>query len=471
MKCITLPLTNVFAKGDYTATLYIGSEQTPINLIIDTGSSTLVLEPDSIKANSYNPHNDTSLTTTAVVQEVNYGIGGWAGALVHSQVHFFAHDEHIDCHTLDQSHQKIADVSLALVEAENANTFGDADGILGMAFHHLNKSFDLSGYFAQEKITPALSFPWPFSINTSRTNTQVTPPDFDSLRSFKTFLWQYPEHDVKPFFTQLASQHLVDNKFAFYAKRSSVHVSNGSIDLINADKIALETIATDPLNQGKLILGGDEQQTNLYQGPFSTIKVLHDVYYNVELQSVQVGDNEPIIAEPLATKDVDTYFTNAIVDTGASLTVLTYSLYQQVIKQLSEVNPKFAELLTPFADIKAQYQGIDANLVNLAEWPEIKFTFTGIKDAAENGIKSGAEDDGENSENSENSNAVTLTCPPECYWQINTPAKGKACFKLLSQLPQWPNQTLIGLPLITNYYTIFDRSVDKTGVIKFAKRV
>ena len=65
---------------------------------------------------------------------------------------------------------------------------------------------------------------------------------------------------------------------------------------------------------------------------------------------------------------------------------------------------------------------------------------------------------------------VQLTCKPQTYWQVNTPSYGKACFRFLSQLPQWPNQSIIGLPLLNNYYVIFDRSVDSTGVIKFAKQ-
>ncbi|WP_448211111.1 pepsin-like aspartic protease [Colwellia sp. MEBiC06753] len=438
MNSITLALTNVYAKGDYTATLYIGSEQAPVNLIIDTGSSTLVIEPKS-----YQPESDKALVATPVVQEVNYGIGGWAGAVIHSQLHFLDHNDAT----------KLADASFAIVEAEKSDTFGFADGILGMAYHHLNKSFDLSNYFQSADSNVGAntakqnkSYPWPFNISNDQP-TPTEPPNFVDLRTFKSFLWQHPEHDLKPLFTQIANQHIVEDRFSFYAKRSSIHVADENINIANASREQLETLKQDPLNQGKLILGGGEEQTELYQGDFHTIKVLHDVYYNVELLSVQVGNNPPIAAEPLAEKNVHAYFTNAIVDTGASLTMLTHDMYNQVINQLSAVQASFNQLLAPFSDIKQQYIGIDAEKLKLTDWPAIRFTFTG-----------------------ENQEKVTLVCPPECYWQINTPTKGKACFKLLSQLPNWPNQTLIGLPLITNYYTIFDRSVSDTGVIKFAKR-
>ncbi|NMP33214.1 A1 family peptidase [Thalassotalea sp. M1531] len=434
MNAIPLALTNVYAKGDYTACLYLGSEQSPVNLIIDTGSSTLVVEPSA-----YQPDKDKTLVATPAVQEVNYGIGGWAGAVIHSQLHFLDHNH-------DPNEQtKVADTSIAIVEAEPSSTFGQADGILGMAYHHLNKSFDLSDYFHNADLSSDNSYPWPFNISSDV--TPENPPNFVDLRAFKSFLWKYPEHDIKPLFTQIAEQHIVENRFSFYGKRSSVNVEAPGINAITNKPEELTTLQQDPLNQGQLILGGGEAQTHLYQGEFQYIKVLHDVYYNVELLSLQVGDNPPITAAPLAEKDIHNYFTNAIVDTGASLTVLTHELYEQVIEQLSKVNPEYSKLLASFTDVKAQYKGIDASQLDLSQWPDITFSFTG-----------------------ENGEPVSLTCPPTHYWQTNTPEQGKACFKLLSQLPNWPNQTLVGLPLITNYYTVFDRTVADTGVISFAKQ-
>ncbi len=45
-KPLRLPITNVHGKGDYTAVIHIGSEQKPVNLLLDTGSSTLVVKTD-----------------------------------------------------------------------------------------------------------------------------------------------------------------------------------------------------------------------------------------------------------------------------------------------------------------------------------------------------------------------------------------------------------------------------------------
>ena len=358
MNSITLPLTNVLAKGDFTATLYLGSEQTPVNLIIDTGSSTLVVKPSL-----YQPSQDKSLTATAIVQEVNYGIGGWAGALVHSQLTFQSPDQsqnqsqtHSQSQIKDQHHQvsqenktltsqrkgentssTFVTTSLAIVEAEPTNTFGDADGILGLAYHHLNKSFDLNSFFTQHNISPALSLPWPFLIGDNCDPEKVT--EFEHLKAFKSFLWQYPEHDVKPLFSQIADQHIVENRFSFYAKRSSIHVSDDNTNAANPNEEQVKQLRDDPLNQGQLLLGGGEAQTHLYQGGFKAIKVFHDIYYNVKLVSVTVGNNQPIEAKPLAKSHEHAYFTNAIIDTGASLNVLPQDLFQQIFNQLVQVNP------------------------------------------------------------------------------------------------------------------------------------
>jgi hypothetical protein len=128
-----------------------------------------------------------------------------------------------------------------------------------------------------------------------------------------------------------------------------------------------------------------------------------------------------------------------------------------LISDLTINNPDFKALLSPFKDIDYQEVGIDADKLNLNNWPDIIFTFVGdIID-----IKA---------ENKTEKQTVQLTCSPQTYWQLNTPSFGKACFRFLSQLPQWPNQSIIGLPLLNNYYVVFDRSADTTGVIKFAKQ-
>ncbi len=320
-----------------------------------------------------------------------------------------------------------------------------------MAYHHLNKGFNLSDYIKEQKIAPAHTYPWPFTTNSANSNTK-TSADINSedLTQFKKFLWQYPEHDITPYFTELALHNLSTNKFSFYSKRSAIHINEN-----HTAQSTLDALKQDPLNQGWLIFGGGDEQTDLYQGDFSSIKVEHDVYYNVELISVQVGNKAPIAAPPLDKKHLKNYLTNAIIDTGAGGIVLIAEIYQQVINDLVAINSDFAALLAPFKELSAQEVGIDTGKLNFAQWPDITFTF--VSDIT-------------SKDNNKEKKTVQLSCTPQTYWQINTPSYGKTCFRFLSQLPQWPNQSIIGLPLLNNYYVIFDRSVDKTGVIKFAEQ-
>jgi len=435
---LTMPITNVFGQGDYTVTLHLGSNKSPVNLMLDTGSSTLVVKNDS-----YQAAQDKNLTASTIVQEVNYGIGGWNGPVIYTSI-----DIHEHCQTTNHSQNianspsmKLTSAPVALVQsAKQSKTFAKSDGILGLAYHHLNKGFDFSQYFIDNNINPPKSYPWPFDKTQS-----------EDLASFKKLSWKYPEHDVSPYFTLLAEQKLSANKFAFYSKRSSVHINE--VNSSKTDKAPDSELAKDPLNKGLLILGGGEEKTDLYQGDFQSIKVEHDVYYNVALKSVQVGTSKVIPAAPLEQKHLKGYFTNAIIDTGAAGIVLTAEIYQQVIDDLISCNTQFAQCLAPFKEMSAQLTGIDASKLDLSQWPTLYFTFVSEAETP-------------------NSPEIieVLACSPQTYWQINTPTYNKACFRLLSQLPQWPNQSIIGLPLLNNYYVVFDRSAEDTGMVKFAKQ-
>jgi hypothetical protein len=58
---------------------------------------------------------------------------------------------------------------------------------------------------------------------------------------------------------------------------------------------------------------------------------------------------------------------------------------------------------------------------------------------------------------------------PETYWQTNAPKPGYATAVLFGDNGQGGGQSILGLPLMNNYFTIFDRSVDKgLGAISFA---
>ena len=448
---LKLPITNVYAKGDYCATLHIGSEQDPVNLIIDTGSSTLVVKNEKYQANK-----DKHLTPTTIAQEVNYGIGGWNGPVIHTNISIYD-----DSTTEETPSIVLENATMALVSSTTQfATFGKADGMLGLAYHHLNKGFNLHNYIEEQKIAPAHTYPWPFISDSTTSENSNENVNSENLTQFKKFLWQYPEHDITPYFTDLALHNLSANKFSFYSKRSAIHINEK-----NTAQSSTDTLKQDPLNNGWLIFGGGEEQTDLYKGDFKSIKVEHDVYYNVELISVQVGDKAPIAAPPLEKKHLKSYLTNAIIDTGAGGLLLTNEIYQQLIKDLIAINGNFEALLTPFKELSAQEVGIDASKLHLEQWPDI--TFTLVSEITTSPVNTlGQEKEPEQVLKK----TVQLNCSPQTYWQINTPSFGKACFRMLSQLPQWPNQSILGLPLLNNYYVIFDRSVDKTGVIKFAEQ-
>ena len=63
---------------------------------------------------------------------------------------------------------------------------------------------------------------------------------------------------------------------------------------------------------------------------------------------------------------------------------------------------------------------------------------------------------------------VSLTVTPSSYWQVDFPAPGQAFAVIGGQQSGGPNQSILGLPLMNGYYTVFDRSTDANGVIQFA---
>ncbi|MBR9728525.1 pepsin-like aspartic protease [Shewanella intestini] len=456
---LALPLLNIHAKGGYTVTLEIGSEKAKVNLIVDSGSSTLV-----VGQLAYHPEQDQSLTATTFAQEIRYGIGGWDGPVVHTDVTIGNTAFAI---TLEQC--PVAVVS----SLEQRETFGGANGILGLAYHQLNPSYDLEKYLIEHRITPAKTFPWPFSdAGSVHHGDGQTPFSSHDLARFKAFLKDHPEQDILPYFTELETQGLCANKFAFYSQRSSIHMAT--------EQPTKAVLAADPLNQGWLILGGGKEQTHLYQGEFQHIKVEHEVHYNVTLLGIKVAGFELIQAAPLKP-EYQHFLTNGIVDTGVSGIMLTDVLFnglkqnlaQLAQKQLSQssasITPPqdFIALIDPFSDLDAQDVGIDMDKLDLSLWPDIEFVFAGHAEC--DGTPHNDHLDGHHHD-PHDPQPMTLICKPHDYWQLNSPIKGKACFKIIGKLANWANQTLVGLPLLNNYYVIFDREEHGSGVIRFAEQ-
>jgi hypothetical protein len=68
---VQMPITNVFMEGDYTGIIYVGSQKLPVNVILDTGSSTLavdgtIYDPPKIARPGLPTLLRKSLTRTAV---------------------------------------------------------------------------------------------------------------------------------------------------------------------------------------------------------------------------------------------------------------------------------------------------------------------------------------------------------------------------------------------------------------------
>ncbi|MCW8091463.1 pepsin-like aspartic protease [Alteromonas sp. ASW11-130] len=412
MKSIRIPITNLYAEGGYCARFLIGSDATPVNLILDTGSSTFVVSHKIITITS-----ELAFEGTTYVQDIQYGKGGWYGPVVHTHVGVKELDEHID----------LAGVALAITSKEEAASFLNADGIMGLAYTALNHAYDITSYLTENKVDPCVSYPY------LMTNCSEDVPEYTH------FLHQYPRIDLIPYFSQLEESGVVADQFALLTHRSSIYHTGES----NTDELA----HTHHLKHGLFVLGAPLKHDDLYQEPILTVGVSHDKYYNVNVLSIQVGESAEIPAPTLAEKHVKAYCTNGIVDSGATALVMPGELLQQVKTQLINHNAAFEKLLSPYNAFTGTEVGIPLSALDLDQWPDITLYLEG-----------------------ERKQPVAVTLTPDTYWQVHSPQSDQATFKLCS-LPGWPNQLILGLPLLNNYYTIFDRSEGNTGVIRFAKKV
>ena len=331
---LRLPTTNIHAQGDYTVTVSVGSNATPLQLILDTGSSTLALH-----TTVYQPSDDKHLSTTVLAQEVIYGLGGWAGPVVKTSMQL-----HGDiCLTVPENYVAIA--------AEAQLAFTNADGLLGLAYNRLNQAVDITDYLQQQQPAATSSFPWPY--------TKATAPD---LKQIQSELSGYPKQRLTPWFSNIEQHGLTANCFAFYCQRSSVHFAA-------AQSTALPD---DPLNNGWFILGGGTEQTDLYHGEFQTISVKHDVYYNVQLTAIQVATLPAISCKPSESEDL----ANGFIDTGASAVLLPADVYQGLLHDICQFNPSLDKVIQHLPVFNGTEQGIAADLVQLTQWPELHFYFS-----------------------------------------------------------------------------------------------
>ena len=195
---VRIPITNSILGSDYAGQIQLGSAGTKVNVILDTGSSTLAVDHKA-----YDPSGDTSAKTTDLVQAVQYGSGSWIGSVVNTTVSVGG-----------AGGDSVTGVPLAVAYHESVHMFSPAQGILGLAFEVLDTAYDIG----KPSIPPHYT---PNQIQASK-HTVVTP-----------------------YFNQLASEgEGPKRQFAFLTKRSWMHVAPG----VSPD--------ADPLNQGILVLGG-----------------------------------------------------------------------------------------------------------------------------------------------------------------------------------------------------------------------
>jgi hypothetical protein len=411
-KTLRIPITNIYDETDYSATIRIGSNGTPANVILDTGSSTL-----AVASSVYNPSKDSDMKPTSLAQEVMYGTGGWLGPVVDTTLAFG--DDHGNSVTLPS-----APIAVAVSQAQN--NFDGVDGILGLAYLSLNGGYDLKSYLTEKKVNPPVTYPWPFPAG----NWTTASEQFNELTK------SMQPVGIDPYFDELKAQGLVLDKFAFYTLRSWVRKASTN----------QSAIAADPWNNGIFIMGGGDdgsEQGVLYTGGFLDVDVLHDVYYNINLISVQVAGVPAVKAKPLQPQYANTAASNCIVDSGTSALVLSNDVYKDVLASLGKVDSKFPGVVR-----HASEHGLASTMLNLAEWPNITFNVTGA--------------DGKST--------VALVVTPQTYWQQDYPSPGIAAFQIEAVGSMEPaNQSILGLPLMNNYYTVFDRSGGKgEGIIRFA---
>lgn len=378
---LKLPITNALMGSDYTGVVEVGAAGTPIAVILDTGSSTLAIDGARV-----DPLASPDARTTNLAQQVSYGAGGWAGAVVQTAV-ALAPDVRLPA------------VNVAVTYAESPGMFGGAQGILGLAYAPLDTAYVMPGDTWAAKYPPAQI---------------VTGAPIE----------------LAPYFTQLEQAGVVGNKFALYTKRATV-------SLATADP------ASDPLNHGLLVIGGGEEVTELYAGGFTQIAVVDDRWYNTNLLAVQVGDQPPIAVAP--TPAGSPQVSNSIVDSGTNCVLFDQPLFERVVASFGALDPTFAAALAAHAVGGA---GLAHAQLALAAWPPLRLTLQGADGAP-----------------------ATIAIAPGDYWQLDAAGPGLALAYLCGDGGAQGGRSILGLPLFSGHYTVFDRALGAgRGVISFATR-
>jgi hypothetical protein len=315
---LRIPINNTLMGGDFTITLAIGGAA-PLNLLLDTGSSMLV-----VNGALYNPASDPHASTTQLLQTANFMSGTFMASVVHASVALSSGP--------GGTTVTLPNANLAVTYDNRPGTFGQADGILGLAYAALDTAYRMPADTWHNKYTA------------------------DQLG-----LGQ--QADLDPAIAQAAAAGLIEEKFAYAVRRAIT-------------RQALDDPSADPLNAGLFVLGGGTECTDLYRGPVASVAVVHEQFYNTNLLAIQVGTRStPVPPAPPGGRVAS----NSIIDSGASAITLDQDLYTKVIALFAAENAAFA---TALENNGPTSNGCDQTQLDLTRWPPLRFVFQG-SDGAE----------------------------------------------------------------------------------------
>jgi hypothetical protein len=302
---VRLPIT--IESGDcFALKLSVGNPAVSVNVLLDTGSSML-----AVNADPYDRETDTAASNSLLLQKGSFAGSDFLAAVVRTRVGMLA-DGTTAAVTLPTA-------NLGVVYNVKPFLFGNADGILGLAYPPLNQAI----------LMPA---------DTWKAN--YTPTQLQGLGR--------PADNLPPCVDQFAAAGLVVDKFAFAVGRSVASVVDAS------------------LNSGVFVLGGGEECADLYTGGFDSVAVVHEAYYHTNLVAVRVGGRTIEIAP---TPVGDAAVSNSFIDSGNGGLMLDPGLYQQVIALFNAIDPTFGPML--------QARGHNQAQLDLADWPTIEFVLQG----------------------------------------------------------------------------------------------
>ena len=297
---ITIQSGNCFALE-----LSVGVPPVSVNVLLDTGSSMLL-----VNAPPYRRNNDAAAVTSQLLQSGSLRGIKFLAAVIRTEVGFPANA------TADAISVSLANLGVIY---RVMPLFGDADGILGLAYPALN---------------PAITMPadtWdacygPMALESPGLRTE----------------------NLSTFMDQLAAANQIADKFAFSVGRSVASAADAA------------------LNSGVFVIGGGEECKDLYTGDFQSAAVVHDAYYHTNLMEIQIG-GRTIKVDP--TPAGDPAISNSIIDSGAGNLGLEPSVYQKIIDRFNEVGPAFGDMIRAGSQNQTQ--------LNLTDWPPIGFVLQG----------------------------------------------------------------------------------------------